>query len=114
MKVAMLVVMVGVMVVGCSTGGPAGLPGGAVLVDERPEGVLFKATENGRIYLRDVAADRVVMDLPMKAGQTFSARGVDVMVDGKPVPGKDLRADAMYQLFFKVSGMREYHPAYNP
>jgi hypothetical protein len=101
---------------GCSSGGPKGIPGGAMLVKEGNANLSYTATEKGTLYVRDQPADRVVYQSPVNAGQRLDTDLVAqrITLDGREVSAGKLRADRVYQIFLKPGEQREYHPTMNP
>jgi hypothetical protein len=101
---------------GCASGGPKGIPGGAMLVKEGNANLSYTATEKGTLYVRDQAADRVVYQGPVNAGQRLDIDLVArrITLDGREVSAGQLRPDRVYQFFLKTGEQREYHPMMNP
>jgi len=102
---------------GCTSEGLSGLPGGAVLAQEGNANLVFVASDKGTIFLRDQPSDRIIYQGPIEKGQRLV---VDVNANRTTLEGHaltttlPLRSDATYQVFFKPSEKREYHPMMNP
>jgi hypothetical protein len=83
---------------------PTGVPQRADLAVEADTGPLtFVAPADGDVYLRDVPADRIVYQSPVRAGQrlAFDPKTNQATLDYQPIPTTGLRRDATYQLYFK-------------
>lgn len=104
-----------VALTGCA-GGLKSIPGDAMLVQQGSEKVGLTASEDGAVYVRDPATDRIVYQGRVNKGQRLEvdAAGDQVTLDGRKIKTVNLTPDATYQLFFKAGEMREYHPMMNP
>jgi hypothetical protein len=115
LTVSILAVCV-VTLLGCSTGGPKGIPDNAMLIKQGGPSFSVTATDNGMLYLRDLPADRVVYETAVQKDQRLEvdAAANRVTLDGQPVKTQTLRPDGTYQVFLKPGSPREYHPMMNP
>jgi hypothetical protein len=101
---------------GCNSTAPPGLPGGAVLIGEGDRRLSIAAPDNGTLYVRDLPADTVVYEGPVNKGQRIDldAAAGRLTIDGRAVQAKPLRPDGTFQLFLKPPERREYHPMMTP
>jgi hypothetical protein len=101
---------------GCAAGGLKSIPGEAMLVQQGTGKFGFTATEDGDLYIRDQAADRILYQGRINRGQRLEIDppASQITLDGQRVKSLGLRPDATYQIFIKTGAMREYHPMMNP
>jgi hypothetical protein len=113
---ALLGVPIIASLIGCSSGGPKDIPGGAMLIKQGGPAFSVTTTDPGTLYLRDLPADRVVFETTVQKGQRLDvdAAANRVTLDGQAVKTQTLRPDGTYQVFLKLGGEHEYHPMMNP
>jgi hypothetical protein len=105
-----------VTLTGCAGGGLKSIPGDAMLVQQGSRNVALTASDDGAVYVRDSASDRIVYQGRVNKGQRLEvdAAGDQITLDGKTVKSANLNPTDTYQIFFKAGAMREYHPMMNP
>jgi hypothetical protein len=105
-----------VTVTGCAGGGLKSIPGDAMLIQQGSGKFAYTATDDGAVYVRDSASDRIVYQGRVNKGQRLEvdAPGDQITLDGQKIKPVDLKPGDTYQIFFKAGEMREYHPMMNP
>ena len=87
-----------------------GIPSGARLVREVDTngGVSFKTPHDGKLYVYDVDAKRVIWSGFMRDGERFQidSNSGRASIDGQSVTNRDLNPDHRYRIYF-VEGARD-------
>ena len=84
---------------------PRRIPRSADVVREGYEKLLWRADMTGRYYVYDVTNDRIVHDAAIARGQELylDPKRDRVSVDGKDVPGLDVKKDGFHRIYFASS-----------
>ena len=106
-------------ILGCRASNPHELPADAKLVGNTPPPFSFAPTAAGTVFVRDRAAKRVLLSAPVAANESVTADpsadpSGHLSIGGRVAPDLSLSPTRAYELYFKPTIPREYHPAYNP
>jgi len=108
-RIATLLVglLVGVMV-GCADH-PSEVPADGVKVAEGNQKLLYKAPENGTIFIYESPDNRLIYRAAVKRGDTVELNTNDdrIRVNGKTVMEKGLGNGRDYKMFFDPAGSRK-------
>ena len=109
-KLALPVTLLSLVLIaaGCTVSGddPAtelGVPRGATVVDEGSGRLEYKANRDGHIYVHDIEDDRLVLERPINANETFvvDARNNRITLNDKRVTERDLKSNHRHRIYFK-------------
>ena len=99
---------------GCSSDGRgtgngflrAGLPPGAVEVKAGTDAIIYSPDERGRVFIYDVARDRVTGRYHMRPGQRLAVDATSgrATIDGNEVQVGELSGGSTYRVYFLRAG----------
>jgi hypothetical protein len=100
---SMMIVSTGCTVSGDDPATELGVPRGATVVDEGSGRLEYKPNRDGHIYVHDIEDDRLVLERPINANETFvvDARNNRITLNDKRVTERGLKSNHRHRIYFK-------------